>query len=181
VNSNKPKTFANHQSLKIMKRIFLLLFAVSLAGCEKDDICDETTSTTPQVVIEFYNAASPNTLRNVSNLKIVADGFTTALSGTTGVSKIKVPLQINAETTTWQFIENGLDTDATNDNTDVLTFNYGHTDVFVSRACGYKTIFNLTNSNTNLVTTDADNWIDNITIIQPNIETENETHIKIYF
>lgn len=161
--------------------IILFLITFSLVSCEKDDICDETTSTTPQVVIEFYNAASPNTLKNVSNLKVVANGFTEALTETTGVSKIKVPLQINLDATTWQFIENGLDTDTTNDNADVLTFNYSHNDVFVSRACGYKTIFNLTNSNTNLVTSDADNWIDHITIIQPNIETENETHIKIYF
>ena len=161
--------------------IILFLITFSLVSCEKDDICDETTSTTPQVVIEFYNAASPNTLKNVTNLKVVANGFTEVLTGTTGVSKIKVPLQTNLDATTWQFIENGLDTDATNDNEEILNFTYTRETVFVSRACGYKIVYDLTNSNTNLVATDADNWIDHITIIQPNIDTENETHIKIYF
>lgn len=161
--------------------IILLLITFSLAGCEKDDICDENTSTTPDVVIEFYDAASPNTLKNVTDLKVVANGFTAALTGTSAVSKIKVPLQTNLDATTWQFIQNGLDTDATNDNQDILNFTYTRETVFVSRACGYKIVYDLTNTNTNLVATDADNWIDHITIIQPNIDTENETHIKIYF
>ena len=165
-----------------MKQILLLvLFTLTLSGCEKDDICDENTSTTPNVVIEFYDAASPNTLKNVTNLKVVANGFTEALTGTSAVSKIKVPLQTNLDATTWQFIQNGLDNDATNDNEDILNFTYLRETVFVSRACGYKIVYDLTNSNTNLVATDADNWIDHITIIQPNIDTENETHIKIYF
>ncbi len=165
-----------------MKQILLLiLFTLTLSGCEKDDICDENTSTTPDVVIEFYDAASPNTLKNVTNLKVVANGYTEALSGTSAVSKIKVPLQTNLDATTWKFIQNGLDTDATNDNEDVLNFTYLRETVFVSRACGYKIVYDLTNSNTNLVATDADNWIDHITIIQPNIDTEDETHIKIYF
>lgn len=161
--------------------IILFLIIFSLASCEKDDICDENTSTTPDVVIEFYDAASPNTLKNVTNLKIVAEGFEEALTGTTGVSKIKVPLQTNLDATTWKFIANGLDNDATNDNEDILNFTYTRETVFVSRACGYKIVYDLTNTNTNLVATDADNWIDSVIITQPNIDTEDETHIKIYF
>ena len=161
--------------------IVLLLITFSLAGCEKDDICDENTSTTPSVVIEFYDAASPNTLKNVTNLKVVASGFTEALTGTTGVSKIKVPLRTDLDATTWEFIAAGSDDDTTNDNTDLLNFTYLRETIYVSRACGYKVVYDLTNSNTNLVATDTDNWISSIAIIQPNIDTENETHIKIYF
>lgn len=164
-----------------MKRIFFLLFVVSLLGCEKDDICDPATATTPSLVIQFYDADSPNNVQTVTNLKVIAPGFTNAVSGTSGVSKITIPLKTSENTTSFEFIQNGSDTDTTDDNTDVLQFTYNRTNIYVSRACGYKVNFDLTNTNTNILTADTDNWIQSIVIAQPNIETENETHIKIYF
>ena len=80
-----------------------------------------------------------------------------------------------------QFIKNGGTDDTSDDNIDVLQFSYTTSDIFVSRACGFKRIFNLTNTNTNLIISDKDNWMTSSVITQPNIETENETHIKIYF
>ena len=175
-----------------MKKIFLLLLvAFSFSSCEKDDICDAATSTTPRLVIEFYDSliATP-TLKNLTNLKAVASGmsdglvFNTTLSVTnplryvTNTSKIYLPLDPSASTTTYTLTNNFGDTSA---NADVLTFNYTKNEVYVSRACGYKYLFNLTNSNTNILTPDTDNWIKNIIIVKPNLETENEVHIKIYF
>jgi len=40
-----------------------LLLAVSFWNCEKDDICAETTPTTPKLVIEFYDNANPTVLK----------------------------------------------------------------------------------------------------------------------
>lgn len=165
-----------------MKKILLLiLITITLSGCEKDDICDPATATTPSLVIEFYNAASPNNLQNVTNLKVISPGFTNPILGTTGVSKITIPLKTSENTTSFEFIENGGDDDISDDNTDVLQFTYNRTNIYVSRACGYKVNFDLTNTNTNILTPDTDNWIQSIVIAQPNIENENETHIKIYF
>lgn len=154
-----------------------LLLANSFWGCEKDDICTEGTPTTPSVVIEFYDAANPTNLKAVTNLKVVATGY--APMTPTGVSKIKIPLKTNDISTSFEFIQNGSDADTSDDNTDVVTFNYAKEDVFISRACGFKTVFQL-NDGTPLVT-DSNNWISNITVSQPNIQNENETHIKIYF
>jgi len=154
-----------------------LLLANSFWGCEKDDICTEGTPTTPNVVIEFYDALHPANLKAVTNLKVVATGY--AEMKPTGGSKIKIPLKTNDITTSFDFIQNGGDTDTANDNTDVLTFNYTKEDVFISRACGFKTVFQL-NDGTPLVS-DGSNWISSITVSQPNIQNENETHIKIYF
>jgi Family of unknown function (DUF6452)/Prokaryotic membrane lipoprotein lipid attachment site len=165
-----------------MKQILLiLLITFTLSGCEKDDICDPATATTPSLVIEFYDADSPNNPQTVTNLRVIAPGFTNPISGTTGVNKITIPLKTAEDSTTFHFIENGGDADTSDDNTDVLQFTYTRESIFVSRACGYKVNFDLTNTNTNLLTSDTDNWIQSITITQPNIETENETHIKIYF
>lgn len=168
-----------------MKKIFLfLLIAFSFSGCEKDDICDAATATTPRLVIDFYdiNTTTP-TLKAVSNLGIVAPPLTTGISFN-GVTRIYLPLKTTEDTTTMYFIQNGADTDATNDNTDILTFNYSRNNVYISRACGYKTLFNL-NSLSGIVQTEPltpdGTWIKNIVVVKPNLETENEVHVQIYF
>jgi hypothetical protein len=167
-----------------MKKIFLLLFVFSLLGCEKDDICDATTPTTPRLVIEFYDFnASTETLKSVTNLGVIAPSFIEGI-GFTGVNKIQVPLKTTEDTTTLRFIQNGSDTNATNDNEDILQFNYSRNEVYVSRACGFKTLFTL-NATSPIVPTEpfssASSWIKNIVIVKANLENENEVHIKIFF
>lgn len=173
-----------------MKKIFLvLLVAFSFSSCEKDDICDAATSTTPRLVIEFYdNLIATPTLKSLTKLKAVATGmdegvvFNSALTDSSrylsNSSKVYLPLDPSANTTTYTLTNNF---GAATANADVLTFDYTKNEVYVSRACGYKYLFNLTNTNTDILTADTDNWIKNIIIIKPNLETENEVHIKIYF
>jgi hypothetical protein len=164
-----------------MKQLFLLLLlSVFFSGCEKDDICDANTPTTPKVVIEFYDAANPTTIKNVTNLGIIAPGFTNGFGFTT-TSKIKVPLKTFQDTSILHFIQNGSIDPITDDNLDEITFNYSRKTVFVSRACGYKTLFTLNTTNPITVTPDSNNWIQNVIVSQPIIENEDETHIKIYF
>lgn len=167
-----------------MKKILLLLLlAFSFSSCEKDDICDPATSTTPRLIVEFYDISNPTTKKTVTNLGIVSPGMPIGIAFN-GVSKIEVPLRVTQGSTTFNFIQNGGDTDATNNNTDVIQINYTTQNVFVSRACGYKTTFTL-NGSGGFVRTDstpADGlWIQNSTIITSNIETENEIHVKLYF
>ncbi len=173
-----------------MKKIFLvLLVAFSFSSCEKDDICDAATSTTPRLVIEFYdNLIATPTLKSLTKLKAVATGmdegvvFNSALTDSSrylsNSSKVYLPLDPSANTTTYTLTNNF---GAATANADVLTFDYTKNEVYISRACGYKYLFNLTNTNTDILTPDTDNWIKNIIIIKPNLETENEVHIKIYF
>ena len=158
-----------------------MFIAFSFSGCEKDDICDASTVTTPRLIIEFYdNALAIPTLKNVTNLGMISPSQPSGFKFSS-TSKIQVPLKTDGTTVTYNFVQNGADTDTTNDNIDVLTFNYTTYDVFVSRACGYKTLFNLTNSNSNILTPDSNNWIKNIEIVKSNLESENEVHIKIKF
>jgi len=154
-----------------------LLLAVSFWNCEKDDICAEGTPVTPRVIIEFFDAADPETPKNVTNLGVIATGSTDGFAFN-GTNKIEVSLRTNVDTTELDFVLNGADNDPANDETVTLTFNYERSNVFISRACGYKTIFNLTNV---LPTDFTGTWISSLTIEQPNIINENETHIKIYF
>jgi hypothetical protein len=164
-----------------MKKIFLLLLiCFFFSGCEKDDICDEATPTTPKVVIEFYDIVTPTTLKNVTNLKITATGFTSELKYN-AVSKITVPLKTFTDVAALNFNLNGSIDPTSDDNLDEVIFNYTRKTEYVSRACGFKTIYTLNTTNPVVVTADGNNWIQNIIVSQPNIENENETHVKIYF
>lgn len=169
---------------KILLPLIVLLFTVS--GCEKDDICDANTSTTPRLVINFYDALNPTVLKNVTNLKVIgegmADGVVFSSGTTTSANTISIPLKTNQNTTSYKFILNS--GNALFVNEDNIKFNYTHEDIFVSRACGYKTIFNLNPLNPYTLT-DATVpdllWIKSISVVKNNIENENETHIKIFF
>ncbi len=176
-----------------MKKIILvLLVLISFSSCEKDDICiDETT---PRLIVEFYSISNNALLKNVVNLKVKAEGapdfivFNSSLLDTDPVrylfngNKLELTLQINGTTAKYSLLLNS--TSLTNANEDFLQFNYTPENVFVSRACGFKTIFTLDNSN-GVVQTDTTTpinfWIQDYTILTTNITTENETHIKIYF
>jgi hypothetical protein len=166
-----------------MKKTFLLLLVISMSfsSCEKDDICEETTGTTPKLIIEFYDILNPTVLKKVTNLAVKEVG-STAIIDFVSESKIQLPLKTNEDLTKYSFILNS--TDVTIDNEDFLQFKYTHQNVFVSRACGFKTIFTL-DPTTPYIKTEASTpdgfWIQNITVGTSNITTENETHIKIYF
>ena len=173
-----------------MKKLLrlIILISYSFSSCEKDDICDANTPTTPRLIIEFYDNDNRENRKNVTNLALLGDGLTTAIVFTTG-NKIQVPLQLTTTSTTYTFTLN-----ADNDNpalifTDIIQFNYSTKTVFVSRACGYKILFDLNSDitlpnpfvlNDDPAVTNG-NWIKDITVEKFNLETENETHIKIYF
>ena len=108
---------------KIVFITLSLLLAVSFWNCEKDDICASGTPVTPRVIIEFYDAADPSVLKNVTNLGVIAPTFSEG-KAFNNVSKIEVPLRTTADVTTLNFIQNGSDTNTTNDNVDEITFNY---------------------------------------------------------
>ena len=47
---------------------FICLFLIVIFSCEKDDICPETTQTTPRLVIEFYDLTNPDEILAVPGL-----------------------------------------------------------------------------------------------------------------
>lgn len=166
-----------------MKKIFpvLILLLITLYSCEKDDICDAATATTPKLIIEFYDILNPTVLKNVTNLAVKEVG-SNAILGFLSTSKIQLPLKTNENITKYSLILNS--TVVSTANEDYLQFNYTRQNIFVSRACGFKTIFTL-DPITPYIKTDTSSpngyWIQNITVETSNITTENETHIKIYF
>jgi len=165
-----------------LKIFFLLITACLLSGCEKDDICADGTPTTPRLIIEFYSSENSTVRKLVANLKIQGEGATTALEFDQ-VDTIELPLKTNENFTNYSFNINSTASTTAN-NTDLIRFNYTVNDIFVSRACGFKSFFNLNLANGVVKTNpedDTDFWIENIEIVKSNVETEEDVHIKMYF
>ena len=173
-----------------MKKIILLVIAMAFtfSSCEKDDICEATTSTTPRLVIRFYDVNNASVAKNVTNLTIIGEGKTTGItfSGSTLIngSTVSIPLQTDFDATTFRFILNFGNANPAVVNEDIIKFNYTRKNEFVSRACGFKTIFTLNPTapftHTDVATADG-KWISAIAVKKSLIETENETHLEIYF
>ncbi|HEX9981072.1 MAG TPA: DUF6452 family protein [Flavobacterium sp.] len=168
-----------------MKKLLLLsviVLALCFISCEKDDICDENTATTPRLIVKFFDLANPTIAKNVTQLSVVGEGMTDTLNVFNGVNTIELPLKTTEDITQYRFILNS--TNAAIANEDKLQFNYSRENIFVSRACGYKTLYTLADSDA-VIHTDATVpdgfWMQNIIISEPNIQNEDETHISIYF
>lgn len=172
-----------------MKKLLslLLLFTFGLSSCEKDDICDANTPTTPRVIIKFYDYADSSKEKLLNNLKVVGDTMTNGIvfneSATdstkylTSANNIAIPLKVNDTIVTYKMTYNST---STNRNTDVVTIIYSTQNVYVSRACGFKTIFDIKS----IVRTDPDGdtiWMTQLQLLNPHIESENETHVKVFF
>jgi hypothetical protein len=173
------------------KIIFILvLTANSFWSCEPDDICESGTPTTPRLIIEFYDNTSPSTKKNVTDLKAVANGepngivFNNATNATryrfTG-SKLSLPLKTDVDQVKYNLTLNDGNAIPTLIDTDEVTINYTRKDEYISRACGYKTLFTLNQNNGMIKTISAPNWVKEIVIQQYNIVNENEIHVKIFF
>lgn len=170
-----------------LKKISVLLILAMVwisSGCEKDDICDPATATTPLLVIDFYDITNPTLKKNVTNLLLVGEGMDTGLPFN-GVNTIKIPLKITADLTQFQFILNyGNTVTPSLVNSDVFQFNYSRNNIYVSRACGYKTLFTLDDTNPYALSEldpAGTSWIKNIIVNQYQITNENETHFKVFF
>ncbi len=169
--------------MKNSLRIFFLILITSLfSGCEKDDICAAGTPTTPRLVIEFYSIDNSTVRKLVANLKVQGEGAATTLDFNQ-VDTIELPLKTNENFTNYSLNINSTSGTASN-NTDFIRFNYSVNDIYISRACGFKSRFNLNLANGIIQTNpegDTDFWIKNIEIVKSNVETEEDVHIKMYF
>ncbi|WP_196893205.1 DUF6452 family protein [Aureivirga marina] len=149
------------------KYIFIFLSLITIfISCDRDDIC--TDATTPRLIIQFYNNIDRTEKKQVTNFYIWAQDRD-SLPDYFGVNtdSIAIPLDVTEDFTNYLLSNNEL--------VDNVNLTYNRADVFVSRSCGYKTIFDeleIPNFSTE--------WIKEIEILNNNVEDESETHINIY-
>lgn len=142
----------------------LLVSFVAILSCEKDDICLEET--TPNLIIRFYDNDLQTEFKQVSGLTVWADGMDTIYLNQT-LDSIVIPLDLTKDNTLYKFSANEIE--------DEINFSYSRDDVYVSRSCGYKTIFENIQIDSN-----TSNWIQNISINNSIIDNETSAHISIF-
>jgi len=180
----------------LKKLLFVLLILITIAiafqACEKDDICAEETPTTPHLIIRFYDITDTEAFKNVSGLLAYAlddDNNAIPIENMTVSSTDSITIPLRTDMTNTRFVlhkdyaidNNGTPDDETDDillgNPEMITINYVPEEVYVSRACGFKTVFNSIIFN---VTQDGDNWIINSEVSNATIENENTAHVKVF-
>ena len=188
-----------------MKKILILIvtlvsliFTLTLLGCERDDICAEAVATTPRLIIRFYDINNPDNLKQVRQLE--AEGLKDGSDESNGIiiprantDSINLPLNFESEIETFTRFRLTKDADFANDtnadgednedtvsNPDVITIKYTPEFIYVSRACGYKSIFNLDEIEGISREVDEDIWITSFEIVNQTIDNENAAQIIIY-
>nr|WP_321222661.1 DUF6452 family protein [uncultured Psychroserpens sp.] len=179
-----------------MKRLislfsFIAIIAAIAWSCERDDICAEATPTTPHLIIRFYDIDNPDNFKQVRQLEVDGLDESDMSMGTiisrTNTDSINLPLnfQGEVETTTRFQLERDADyadndNPANDSNIDIITIKYTPQFVYVSRACGYKSIFNLDENEAITRDLDGDIWITSFDIFNQTVENENAAQIIIY-
>ncbi|MDF0708714.1 DUF6452 family protein [Flagellimonas okinawensis] len=175
-----------------MKKIIPILLIASMlfyiSSCEKDDICID--GDTPLLVIGFYDNEDTTAFKTVSSIRVINmdidsvitnDSYLGAFGDRSNITdSILVPLRSNATTTMYQIISDSADdseTELETGNIDTLTISYDLGEAFISRACGFVTNYNNISIS---VTEGGENWIQDISVVQPNVENTDNIHVKIF-
>ena len=151
--------------------LFLSLIALLISSCEKDDFCIEPI--TPNMIVRFYNATNISETKAVNDLTINISNLDSIYINVS-IDSIVIPLDVTSNQIIYNF--------SSGTNVDILTIDYEIEEVFVSRSCGFKAIFNNVT-----VTSDVSNdWIIGLTetlentITIPTIDDESAAHIQIF-
>ena len=164
----------------LYKIVMICLLVLINTGCEQDEICLEDI--TPHLIVRFYNENIPDELKSVPRLKVNIEGIDGDYINETitiFTDSIAIPLMVTENKTRFILTLSGDESEGTVDNLDTISFVYTQEDIFVSRSCGYKTIYHDAKT---ALTEDDDNWI---RLIEPTADPleiidENLAHVKIY-
>ena len=115
-------------------------------------------------------------LKKVSKLTVETDYETSVtLIEAVDTDSIALPLRNDEGATRYRFIKNA---GTSNEIIDIYSFSYQRNDIYVNRACGYKTTYNT------LAAEEDDeepvDWIFDLNILKTTIEDETEAHITFF-
>jgi hypothetical protein len=146
--------------------ILLSILCFTFINCEKDDICIDTT--TPKLIIVFYDNEIPTEIKKRLLDSVWVDGKNSIKEfEKQTLDSIAIPLDLNQNKSKYVISSNSI--------IDTIEFTYDRKDIFVSRSCGYKTIFE--NLQIESITR---NWIKNDTIKNTTIDNETAAHLTIF-
>ncbi|MDG1509824.1 MAG: DUF6452 family protein [Flavobacteriaceae bacterium] len=151
--------------------LFLSLIALLISSCEKDDFCIEPI--TPNMIVRFYNATNISETKAVNDLTINISNLDSIYTNVS-IDSVVIPLDVTSNQIIYNF--------SSGTNVDILTIEYEVEEVFVSRSCGFKAIFN----NVTITSDVSNDWIIGLTetlentITIPTINDESAAHVQIF-
>lgn len=168
-----------------MKRLSYIYISIIITlmchSCQKDDLCTPDQATTPRLIIEFRDALNPLNIKPVAFIQIQEVGSTVfaplnndGATSLTNAETLSIPLRTDNDTTSYNFIitENSIE------NTDQINFNYSLSEEYVSRACGFRVIYNdLATSLT--IENPLNPWINSAIIVNGNVTNNTDVHVQI--
>ena len=162
--------------MKLLKNNFILLgLFVFLLSCEPDDICLISIEDTPKLIIGFYDK-STGELKEVTNLKIQGHNNEEVYIYQT-IDSIGIPLKNLDNLTIYNLTKDFNENTSNSGNKDDLYINYNYNWEYISRACGFKTTYELKNL---IIENDSNNWILDTDLINNIIIDEKNIHVKIF-
>ena len=160
---------SNHKYILSINIFYL--FLLFFIACEKDDVCIRNLVTPRMNMVFFSDSTSEQT--PVDELKLtripIWEEGRVINNDTTNVDSIFVPLPPSVDQVSLIF-------EYSNNNKDTIELNYQRDDVYVNKACGFKTVF----SNLSVIEYST-NKIVRIKVNEQTIESENASHLLVYF
>ena len=153
--------------------IFSLIFFLFYNSCEKDDICLSDTPSSPRLIVRMVDKDDPTLYKLANDLLIkVVDNDSINIKSS---DSIILNLNPYKNYTQFEFI---LNQGSENENIDTLQINYSLNNIYIDRACGYKTSF-IFNSNALTLINEKNNWIESYLILKDTIINEEQAHMAI--
>ena len=153
--------------------IFSLIFFLFYNSCEKDDICLSDTPSSPRLIVKMVDKDDPTSYKLANDLLIkVVDNDSINIKSS---DSIILNLNPYKNYTQFEFI---LNQGSENQNIDTLQINYSLNNIYIDRACGYKTSF-IFNSNALTLINEKNNWIESYLILKDTIINEEQAHMAI--
>lgn len=164
----------------LIRILTLLMIAFHSVSCERDDICIDPV--TPKLILRFYDIENPELFKQVLNLKVNIAGTEEDYTNETITAltdSIALPINVSTDQTSYILTLQANEDLEIEENSDTFLISYTQEDLFVSRPCGFKAIFNEVVPE---VQEDDDNWIGRFVVVgNPlDITNENSAHVKIY-
>lgn len=159
---------------------FLFLVLVPLIAviicCERDDICLPENPTTSRLIVETFSQTNLEEPSIPVDFSVRPVGTDLELPDRTG-SRIVLPLRVTNEYTDFEFI---LNYQTEQENVDKVRIHYNIEDVYINRACGFRTTFLFKDPPTTILE-NGDNWIQSFVKKRDTIADEEVTHLHLIF
>jgi hypothetical protein len=167
------------------KYYLVIIFCLTtIISCEKDDICSESTLTTPRLIITFKDVADPDQSKAVESLGVYAivNNEMILLDGINGTTdSIAIPLNNGDEFSHFKFYKDFTNNDVISGISNDIYINHSNSSVYISRACGFSNNFIITsffNYNPNNDQPEI-TWVSEYEIVNSLVSNENQSHVEI--